>query len=73
MDELLEANVWNAKVILREIQERLGHSDIALTLNTYNHMPPSMQNEAAAKLDELLTPIEFKDNLLREVQIGYDY
>lgn len=42
------------------VQER-RHSDIALTLNTYSHVLPSLQNEAAAKLDELLTPIEYKD------------
>ena len=28
-------------------QERLGHSDISLTLNTYSHVLPSMQEEAA--------------------------
>ena len=55
------------------VQERLGHSDIALTLNTYSHVLPTMQNEAAAKLDELLTPIEYPDftkitNELREKQ-----
>ena len=43
------------------VQERLGHSDIALTLNTYSHVLPTLQNEAAAKLDELLTPIEYRD------------
>jgi integrase len=43
------------------VQERLGHADIVLTLNTYSHVLPTMQNEAAAKLDELLTPIEYKD------------
>ena len=40
------------------VQERLGHSDISLTLNTYSHVLPSMQEEAADKMDELLTPIE---------------
>ena len=40
------------------IQERLGHSDISLTLNTYSHVIPSMQEEAAEKLDELLVPID---------------
>jgi phage major head subunit gpT-like protein len=32
----------------------LGHSDIALTLNTYSHVLPDMQKGAAEKLDELL-------------------
>jgi len=40
------------------VQERLGHADISLTLNTYSHVIPSMQDEAAEKLDELLTVID---------------
>ena len=40
------------------VQERLGHSDISLTLNTYSHVLPSMQAEAAEKMDEILVPIE---------------
>lgn len=39
------------------VQERLGHSQISLTLDTYSHVLPSMQAEAAEKLDQLLTPI----------------
>jgi integrase len=39
------------------VQERLGHSQISLTLDTYSHVIPAMQAEAASKLDELLTPI----------------
>jgi integrase len=41
------------------VQERLGHSEISMTLNIYSHVLPSMQEEAAEKLDELLTPIPF--------------
>lgn len=36
------------------VQERLGHATIAITLDTYSHVLPSLQQEAAAKLDELL-------------------
>lgn len=39
------------------VQERLGHSDITLTLNTYSHVLPSMQEEAAEKVDNILVPI----------------
>ncbi len=39
------------------VQERLGHSRVSLTLDIYSHVLPAMQQEAAAKLDELLTPI----------------
>ncbi len=31
----------------------LGHSQIAITLDTYSHVLPSMQKEAAAKIDAL--------------------
>ncbi len=36
------------------VQERLGHSQISLTLDTYSHVLPGMGREAAAKLDTLL-------------------
>ncbi len=35
-------------------QERLGHSSIRLTLDTYSHVLPSLQEDAAEKLDTLL-------------------
>jgi integrase len=37
------------------VQERLGHSSIVLTMDTYSHVLPGMQDEAASKLDALLT------------------
>lgn len=36
------------------VQERLGHSSIALTLDTYTHVIPAMQERAAQRLDALL-------------------
>ncbi len=39
---------------VRTIMETLGHSQIALTLNTYSHVVPSLQKEAATKMDEML-------------------
>lgn len=35
------------------VQEILGHSQISVTLDTYSHVLPSMQVEAAAKVDNL--------------------
>ena len=35
--------------------ETLGHSQISLTLNTYSHVFPALQIDAAAKLDAILT------------------
>lgn len=36
------------------VQEMLGHAQIALTLDTYSHVLPSMQAEAAEKMRSLL-------------------
>jgi integrase len=36
------------------VQERLGHSQISLTLDTYSHVVPGMQEEVADKFDELM-------------------
>jgi integrase len=36
------------------VQERLGHSDISMTLNRYSHVSMSMQQEAAERLEQLL-------------------
>jgi integrase len=52
------------------VQERLGHSDISMTLNTYSHVLPVMQDEAAEKLDELLTPIDVSNELRRSDKLN---
>lgn len=39
------------------VQERLGHSTISMTMDTYSHVIPSMQQDIADKLDEILTPV----------------
>jgi integrase len=44
------------------VQERLGHAQISLTLDTYSHVLPSMQKEAANKLDDLLNGLRTKGN-----------
>jgi integrase len=35
------------------VQERLGHSTVAMTMDIYSHVLPSMQKEAAGKIDDL--------------------
>ena len=47
---LLLASGTHPKVV----QERLGHSSIAITMDTYSHTLTSMQGEAAASLDRML-------------------
>jgi integrase len=36
------------------VQERLGHSSISITIDTYSHLMPNMQSEAAAAIDVAL-------------------
>jgi integrase len=36
------------------VSERLGHANITLTLDTYSHVLPSMQQAASEKLESLL-------------------
>ncbi|HEY8597481.1 MAG TPA: tyrosine-type recombinase/integrase [Thermomicrobiales bacterium] len=49
----------NATLLLEQgihpkvVQERLGHGDISVTLDTYSHVTPTMGKEAARKLDDL--------------------
>lgn len=46
---LLSANE-NPKIV----SERLGHASIALTLDTYSHVLPSMQKSATAKMEKMM-------------------
>jgi len=38
----------------RTIMETLGHSQISLTLNTYSHVLPSLQRDAALRMNKIL-------------------
>ena len=46
---LLLAKGVNPKIV----QERLGHSTITLTLDTYSHLVPDIQKAAVRALDDL--------------------
>jgi integrase len=39
----------------RVVMEILGHSQISLTMNTYSHVAPQLQGEAAQRMDALFT------------------
>ena len=41
---------WNPKIV----SERLGHVGVGITLDTYSHVIPGLQEDAAAMLDETL-------------------
>lgn len=38
------------------VSERLGHASIGITLDTYSHVLPAMQQEAAAAFDRIFSP-----------------
>jgi integrase len=38
----------------RVVSERLGHSTVAMTLDTYSHVIPALQEDAAQRIAELL-------------------
>ena len=40
-------------VAAKVISEMLGHASIAIILNTYSHVLPTMQRSAAAAMDRL--------------------
>ena len=39
----------------RVVMETLGHSQVSLTLSTYSHVLPALQEDAASKMDAILT------------------
>ena len=56
---LHDARHTHATIMLKQgihpkiVQERLGHSSIQITLDTYSHVAPGLQRAAANKFDEL--------------------
>lgn len=42
------------------VQERLGHSSIAVTMDTYSHVLPSMQQDAASRVDAMFSGLKTK-------------
>ena len=43
-----------ANVPAKVVSERLGHANIAITLDTYSHVLPALQEDAAAKVAALI-------------------
>lgn len=58
---LHDARHTHASLLLKQgvhpkvVQERLGHASIAITLDTYSHVAPGLQEAAALKFDQLLS------------------
>ena len=45
-----------ADVHVKVVSERLGHASVAITLDTYSHVLPNIQQSAADKIEEALYP-----------------
>ncbi|MFC2002480.1 hypothetical protein ACFLV4_00820 [Chloroflexota bacterium] len=43
------------------VYERLGHASIQVTLDTYSHVAPGLQEAAAKRFDELVIPRREKE------------
>lgn len=56
-----DARHTHASIMLKQgihpkiVQERLGHSSIGITLDTYSHVAPGLQEAAANRFDELVS------------------
>jgi integrase len=44
-------------VPVKVVSERLGHANVAFTIQTYQHLIPGMQAEAARVSQRLTTPV----------------
>lgn len=57
---LHDARHTHASLMLKQgihpkiVQERLGHSSIQITLDTYSHVTPGLQEAAATRFDEII-------------------
>lgn len=61
-----DARHTHASLLLKQgihpkiVQERLGHSGIAITLDTYSHVAPGLQEAAAVQFDKLV-PVKYNN------------
>jgi len=61
------------------VQERLGHASIQLTLDTYSHIAPGLQEAAAARFDQAFTGKyndhvkEVDDKIIDNILPKHDY
>ncbi len=64
---LHDAKHTHASLMLKQgihpkvVQELLGHSTIAMTLDVYSHVTPGLQKAAAAGFDRLVLPKREKE------------
>ncbi len=51
------------------VQERLGHASIQITLDTYSHVAPGLQQAAANRFDDIVLPNhkDYPDKEVKEI------
>ena len=70
---LHDARHTHATIMLKQgvhpkiVQERLGHSTISTTLDTYSHVAPGLQEAAAMAFDDILKKYSNLDKQLTEI------
>lgn len=70
---LHDARHTHASLMLKQgihpkiVQERLGHASIQVTLDTYSHVAPGLQQAAANRFDDIVLP-NHKDYLEKEIK-----
>ncbi len=70
---LHDARHTHASLMLKQgihpkiVQERLGHSTIAVTLDTYSHVMPGLQQAAAKRFDDAFTN-SYNEDALESVE-----
>ncbi|MGB2884707.1 MAG: tyrosine-type recombinase/integrase, partial [Dehalococcoidia bacterium] len=68
-----DARHTHATIMLKQgvhpkvVQERLGHSTISTTLDTYSHVTPGLQQSAARGFDDILNGQSTLDRELAEI------
>jgi integrase len=66
---LHDARHTHASLMLKQgvhpkiVQERLGHATIQMTLDTYSHVAPGLQEAAAVGFDKILFPRREKETI----------
>jgi integrase len=69
---LHDARHTHASLMLKQgvhpkiVQERLGHASIQITLDTYSHVAPGLQEAAAESFDKLVSP-QYNETVENEV------
>lgn len=72
---LHDARHTHASLMLKQginpkvVQERLGHASIQITLDTYSHVTPGLQEAAANRFDDIILPKnqDSSENEIKEI------